>query len=205
MYEIEVKVPADLPQVRDRLTSIGVSTAEEVTQVDTYFDPPHRSFAETDEALRVRRERRSGDVHVRVTYKGPLLEAESKSRAEFETTVGDGDTLETIFERLGFDAVETVRKTRTRYRVDGYTVSLDEVAGAGTFVEVEREVDLEESESAETAGDAGSDEGGPEERISREVASVREGAFDVLRRIDLDPDDQIRTSYLELILQSNER
>ena len=37
-----------------------------------------------------------------------------------------------------------------------------------------------------------------------DVADVREGAADVLRGLGLDPDDQIRTSYLGLLLDVGE-
>jgi len=55
MYEVEVKVPADLDAVRERLADAGAGRVATVAQADTYFDAPHREFAETDEALRVRR------------------------------------------------------------------------------------------------------------------------------------------------------
>jgi len=57
MYEVEVKVPADLEAVRDRLEALEATPRGAVVQVDTYYDAPHREFAETDEALRIRSER----------------------------------------------------------------------------------------------------------------------------------------------------
>jgi len=176
MYEVEVKVRAAHGPVRGRLADLDAEALGTVEQADTYYGHPVREFAETDEALRVRRETREGKdgTGARITYKGPLVEAESKTREEFETAVGDGETAAAIFDRLGFDAVETVEKTRERFRVGDYTVTLDTVAGLGEFVEVETE--------AET------------------VAPAREGAFDLLGDIGLDPEDQTRTSYLGLLL-----
>ena len=57
MYEVEVKVAADHAAVRERLPDEAEALGT-VEQVDTYFDAPHRDFAATDEALRLRRERR---------------------------------------------------------------------------------------------------------------------------------------------------
>ncbi|ARS91463.1 class IV adenylate cyclase [Natrarchaeobaculum aegyptiacum] len=190
MYEVEVKVPADHATVRDRLEAVAADSLGQVVQVDTYYDAPHREFAETDEALRIRRESVSGGTvganpledgafESRVTYKGPLLEDESKSREEFETGVDDGGTMAAVLEHLGFDPAATVRKERERYDLDGYTVTLDAVDDVGEFVEVELDVDHEE-----------------------DLEPAREGAYDVLERLDLDPDDQIRTSYLGLLLES---
>lgn len=182
MYEVEAKVPADLERVRDRLDDLEADDLSSVVQEDTYYDAPHRSFPETDEALRLREERRSrsetGDHVVRVTYKGPLVDDASKTREEVETVVDDGAAMDAILRRLGFNPVATVRKERDRYAVAGYTVTLDAVAGVGEFVEVEAEADEETLES------------------------VRDGAFDVLERLGLDPDAQIRLSYLELLLGS---
>ncbi|WP_336038194.1 class IV adenylate cyclase [Halobacterium yunchengense] len=204
MYEVEVKVPADHDAVRGALAALGVERAETVAQADTYFDAPHRDFAETDEALRVRRTaaataafdpaaagETSGAVDAvldgedggpgesRVTYKGPLLEAESKSREEFETGVDSGEALGEIFGRLGFEPAATVRKLRERYRVGEFTVLLDAVEDVGEYVEVETDV---------------ADEA--------DVAAAREAAYDVLRRLGLDPADQVRTSYLGLKLDA---
>lgn len=179
MYEVEVKVPADLERVRDRLADLDLSPTERVTQIDRYYDAPHRSFADTDEALRVRRQRSGDDERVEVTYKGPLVDEASKTREEVQTTVADEDAIDLILDRLGFDAAATVRKERTFYDVDGYTVTLDDVADVGRFVEVET-----------AAAEA-------------ELQEARRGAFDVLERLGLDPDDQVRTSYLGLLLDDS--
>lgn len=177
MYEVEVKVRADHDRVRDRLAELGAEPVNEVAQVDTYYDAPHREFAETDEALRVREEATAdGDETTELTYKGPLVETGSKTRREIETAVADGDAADAILGALGFDPAATVRKDRDRFAVDGYTVTLDVVEGLGEFAEVETEASEESVESA------------------------REGAFAILRDLGLDPDDQIRTSYLGLKL-----
>jgi len=178
MYEVEVKVAADLAAVAERLDELGATRTAAVEQVDTYYDAPHREFAETDEALRVRRETRDSDTEARITYKGPLVETESKTREEFETQIDDGQTADAIFENLGFTPAATVRKDRRFYRYDGYTVTLDDVEGVGEFVEVETETD-----------EAG-------------VEQAREGAYEVLETLGLNPDDQIRTSYLGLLLEN---
>lgn len=180
MYEVEVKVEADHDAVRDRLEAHGAEFDGRVEQSDTYLDAPHRDFATTDEALRVRRETENGDTSYRITYKGPLVEATSKTRAEIETGVDNGDDATAIFEQLGFTPVETVEKTRECYSIDGYTVMLDDVKGIGEYVEVESQI-AEDDAALEQA---------------------RSGAFELLGSLGLDPDDQIRTSYLGLLLDS---
>ena len=174
MYEVELKLRAAHGPVRERLRELGAEAVGRVEQEDTYYDAPHRSFAETDEALRVRRERDADRTTVRLTYKGPLVEAESKTREEHETAVADETEVRAILDGLGFARAATVRKERERFTHDGYTVTLDSVDGLGEFVEVEREAEV--------------------------VEAVREGAVAVVRDLGLDPEAQVRTSYLGLLL-----
>jgi adenylate cyclase class 2 len=180
MYEVELKLRASHDAVRERLDALDAKRVNAVTQVDTYYDAPHRDFAETDEALRIRREERGDEATTRVTYKGPLVEAASKTRKEVETGVADADRFDDILGALGFSPAAVVEKERERYTLDGYTVTLDTVADLGEFVEIERE-------ATET-----------------ELESVREGAVAHLRDLELNPGDQIRTSYLGLLLDSSE-
>jgi adenylate cyclase class 2 len=181
MYEIEVKVRADHDPVRDRLRSRDAERVGQVRQVDTYYDHPARSFATTDEALRVRREEPIGDdPATRLTYKGPLVESTSKTREEFETDVGDADAIDAILRKLGFEPTPEVSKERELFALEGYTVTLDTVDRVGTFVEVEH--------------------GG----TKAEIETFREGARDLLRELGLDPADHVRTSYLELVLDAAE-
>jgi adenylate cyclase class 2 len=175
MYEVELKLRADHDRVRDRLAALGAEQAGEVTQVDTYYDAPHRAFGETDEALRLRRETTAdGATTTKLTYKGPLVEAESKTRREHETVVGDAEAARAILSNLGFEPAATVEKERRFFEHDGYTVTLDRVDGLGEFVEVETEAEA--------------------------VGPAREGAVALLEELGLDTDEQIRTSYLGLLL-----
>lgn len=188
MYEVELKIPADHEAVLQALTSLEAEYLGAVRQVDTYYDAPHRDFAATDEALRLRREYpEDGEATVAVTYKGPLVEAESKTREEAETVVGDGGEMATVLENLGFEPAATVSKDRDRYAVGEFTVTLDAVDGLGEFVEVETAVS--------TDGHEGDGDGPP-----AAVRGARERAGDLLVSLGLDPADQIRTAYLGLLL-----
>ena len=187
MYEVEIKVPAGLDATRERLREAGAERVDSRLQRDTYYDAPHREFAETDEALRIRRETplaedggsaaEDGESTATVTYKGPLLEEASKTRAEHETGVDDGEALAAALSGLGFEPAATVEKRREFWSYDGFTVTLDAVTGLDEYVEIERAV--------ETEG---------------EVDAAREAAVEALDRLGLDADDQVRTSYLGLLL-----
>ena len=181
MYEVELKLRADHESLRERLDDAGADQIEHRRQIDTYYDAPHRSFADTDEALRIRREEPAdGDAVTKLTYKGPLVEAASKTREEHETVVDDDEALQGVLAGLGFEPAAVVEKDRTYFSFDGYTVVLDAVDGLGEFIEIEREV--------------------PES----EVEAAREEAIALLERLGLDPDEQIRTSYLGLLLAADD-
>jgi adenylate cyclase class 2 len=180
MYEVELKLRASHEAVRERLSALDADRTGRVRQVDTYYDAPHRDFAETDEALRIRREEATEGSTTRVTYKGPLVEAASKTRREVETGVADADRMDDILGALGFSPAAVVEKDRERYALDGYTVTLDTVGDLGEFVEIERET--------------GEDD----------LTATREGAVARLRDLGLDPDDQIRTSYLGLLFDASD-
>ncbi|EMA55922.1 MULTISPECIES: class IV adenylate cyclase [Halococcus] len=191
MYEVELKVRAAHEPVREALVAREATCLGTVEQNDTYYHAPHRSFAETDEALRLRRETREENVEnpedvegteestAHLTYKGPLVDTTSKTREEAETVVDDPEAAETIVEALGFSPAASVRKHRERFALGEYTIALDSVTDVGQFVEIERTVETE-----------------------AEIDAARDGARERLADLDLDPDDQLRTSYLALLLDA---
>ena len=142
MLEIEVKRPvADFGTVEKRLTEWGAKPEAPRREADHYYNAPDRDFAQTDEALRLRR---SGP-HNCLTYKGPKIDAQTKTRTEIEVSLVDGDTaaadLCRLLEHLGYRPVAVVRKERVGYHCtrQGFDVhvTLDTVADVGRFVEAE--------------------------------------------------------------------
>lgn len=176
MYEVELKVRATHEEVRQELESAGARPLGTVDQRDVYFDAPHRDFAARDEALRLREETDGEGPTAILTYKGPKLDRESKTRKEHETSVGSPEALKDALEALGFEPAATVAKTRARFDLDGFTVVLDTVEGLGEFVEVET-----------TAPEA-------------DVEAAQQAVAETLERLGLDPESGISTSYLELLL-----
>lgn len=137
MLEIEVKAALqDRREVETRLRGLGAKAEEERRQVDLYFAHPCRDFGATDEALRLRLD---GDRQV-MTYKGPKLDARSKTREEIEQPI-EFDRMVTTLRRLGFKDFLRVEKVRTDYVWEDIVISLDRVDGLGDFIELEVEDD----------------------------------------------------------------
>ncbi|HXX55640.1 MAG TPA: class IV adenylate cyclase [Methanoregula sp.] len=135
MLEIELKVavPA-LGPVRERLIRLGAEPAGSAREHDVYYNAPHRDFARTDEAVRVR----YTDDHAVVTYKGPKIRSSGlKAREELNTAVESGPVFEVMLDRLGFTRTAEVNKQRENFRYARASVSLDKVEELGTFVEIE--------------------------------------------------------------------
>jgi adenylate cyclase class 2 len=149
VYEVELKFRVSDPAALERrLAALGAEPEPAVEQVDRYFAHPARDFAVTDEALRLRR---VGD-DVALTWKGPRIDATTKTRREIELAVARVTAEPTggavsiarwteLLEALGFRQVREVVKRRriavVRRAAAEIEAALDDVAGLGTFLELE--------------------------------------------------------------------
>ncbi len=171
MFEIEIKVRIpDINTIREAIKAHGGIFSETLIEKDNYYNAPHRNFAETDEALRIR-ETDNGTV---MTYKGPKETIQgSKVRSETNLTINSGKDAETILQSLGFFRVAEVIKKREYWKYQDFSIALDEVEGLGSFIEIEL---LSDTDIAEVAARI--------DRFSKELGIVGE---------------RITVSYLELL------
>jgi len=141
-YEVEQKFA--LPSkddVASVTSALGLVLADPVQQVDHYFAHPARDFGVTDEAFRLRQ---VGEQNF-VTYKGPRIDQETKTRRELELPLPAGSEIVEQFTELwmalGFRLAGTVRKMRRKaaFSWRGYECELvhDEVQELGDFMELE--------------------------------------------------------------------
>lgn len=131
MLEVEIKARVKIKQIQSKLNDIGARSLGEEHQRDIYFSHPCRDFKERDEALRVRRIKNEYFL----TYKGPKLDEETKTREEIEIKVGKG--IVSLLEKLGFSKLREIEKKRSFYQWENLAISLDKVEGLGEFLEVE--------------------------------------------------------------------
>ena len=145
---------ADLDACQRRLVELGAEVGDLVDQVDAYYAHPLRDFAQTDEALRIRR---VGEANC-VTYKGPKLDPLTKTRREIELPLASGEAgaaqFGELLEALGFRPAVIVKKQRRQVSLQrqhwNVEVALDTVDEVGTFVELELAVDEAQVAGAQT-------------------------------------------------------
>jgi len=145
-FEVEQKFYVDdLPALESRLRELDAEERAAEEHRDTYFRHPCRDFAETSEALRLRRI----DGQPRITYKGPKLPGDVKARRELEWRLDPhdphGKNTAELWQLLGFEPLRTVAKRRRAFSLpqpnEAFEVVIDEVESLGTFAEIELVVD----------------------------------------------------------------
>lgn len=116
MFEVEMKFRVAAPEMLEkRLAELGIAMEPEVEECDTFFRHPSRDFAQTDEGLRLRRRIDADGREERfITYKGPKLDATTKTRREIEIPLGIDDPWWELLEALGFQEAARVHKFRRR-------------------------------------------------------------------------------------------
>ena len=156
MYEIELKFPlADVGPVVKQIADWGAIPGSEQVQVDLYFNHPARDFVQTHEAFRLRR---IGEEN-RLTYKGPVLDKQTKMRREIEFPLAPGDAASDqcreMLILLGFRPVREVHKRRIPFHYEEggreFEFAIDRVEHLGSFIEIET---LAEETDRTTARDA---------------------------------------------------
>jgi adenylate cyclase class 2 len=183
--EVELKFAlaglSEVDVLRERFAAVGAEPHETIEQRDIYFEHPNRDFAKTDEAFRMRC---VGEQNF-LTYKGPLLDAVTKTRREIELATAPGHLaakqLTEMLTALGFRPVREVAKRRSPYLVKWHSrqveLVLDDVVGLGWFLELETLADEADHDGA------------------------RECLFDLSRQLRLGKSE--RRSYLRLLLEKD--
>lgn len=176
MIEVEVKARIDgFEEIEEKLESMGAVKSKTEFQEDIYFASPIVDFAKTDEALRIR----TTNNDIFITYKGPKLNRDAKTRKEVEMNIESAEKARDIFEEIGFKPVRTVRKNRQYYTYENFEISLDDVEGLPPYMEIE--ISLEDG---------------------NDYTEAQKMIFDLFERLGI-TDGFERTSYMELLEKLN--
>jgi adenylate cyclase class 2 len=152
-YEVELKYAVDdMPQLLEKLGRFGLCFGEAVEEHDTFYQHPVKDYATTDECLRIRN--RAGEY--RITYKGPKVDRETKTRREIEIYLTDNAEIarqwDNLLQALDFRVAAELKKMRRSaglvYLEQKYELSLDHIDGLGDFIELENIADESQLDDA---------------------------------------------------------
>lgn len=144
-YEIERKRQflGDLEGFIAQLGSQGFFLASETTEIDSYYSRPDVDFMQTVECLRVRQR----DDFTEITYKPPTNQRTHtedgiivKPETNLPVSPENAAVAKQLLANLGMVKLVEVNKFRRIFKCDGesgLTISIDEISGAGVFVETE--------------------------------------------------------------------
>ena len=138
--EVEIKVKVnDIEVLKTKLKKAGAKSEGKKTNVDHYFTVHHRDFMKTKECLRIR-ELPEKNKSI-LTYK-PASTDEMKNgmiwKKEFEVEISDARTFSEILKHLDCKKLVTVDKIREIFKLNGLTITVDELKDIGTFMEIEK-------------------------------------------------------------------
>lgn len=177
MREIEVKAKInDLPKLLKRCREQGILLSDSEREVDTLFSVIPNFYEEREKGILpigLTRVREKGNGEVTITYKkhqtGIHLD-----KVEYEVTTSDAKNAKAIFEAIGLIPILVMEKTRQKAHIGEYEVCLDEVAGLGTYIEIEKL--LPESDTT------------PGEEVQREL-------WEVLSSLGVSREDEVLVGY----------
>ncbi len=194
MFEVEIKVQIqDLEELRDIIRYNGGSYKISLLHEDLYFNMPKelRDFKNTDEAIRLRKseefDKNDDDIlltsNCYLTYKGKKIDSTTKTRQEIEVMIDNFDNMKDILKVLGFQEVLTIQKERELYNFlyqdEKIEILLDHIPLLNQyFMELEIVVSS-----------------------PQEIDDARGILFKLLDRFNINKDNSITKSYLELILE----
>lgn len=176
MIEVEMKAKIKDKMVAfEKIKELGGVYSHTEKQHDIYFNAPDKDYKETDEALRIR-EIPDGDDFKRIlTYKGPKIDSESKTRKEVEVSIDNTENMNEILINLGFKPSAIVNKVRRIFQYEEYTITVDKLNQLGYFMEIEYVVN-EDSD----------------------IEIIRDNILEIFKKLEITSGFE-RRSYLELL------
>ncbi|MFX1375273.1 MAG: class IV adenylate cyclase [Promethearchaeota archaeon] len=197
MIEVEIKVQISDPSLIRRKFKENQGTYKfSLIHEDTYFNMPKglRDFKQTDEALRLRKSCRYDKnnhkkIHEKeyfITYKGRKIDSQTKTRKEVDIKIEDIKSMKEILELLGFQEILNVKKERELYEFNFRNYQIEALID---YLPLLNQYFIEVEYLANS---------------SDKIGKIKKILFDFLRLFNIDNEESIRKSYLELILDKLE-
>lgn len=179
MKEIEVKATiSDIGIFKEKLKKLGCSFCDPLIQDDSIFFPIGIGFPEIVKDTPVVRVRDSNGT-VTLTMKKHMTNDNGLTKLEKEVVVSDKQETMDIIEHMGFYLAANVHKKRMECAYQGMTICIDEVAGLGSFIEVEK---LSEADN---------------------YREIQDELFDFLRSLGVCDGDRVTIGYDVIMYEKN--
>lgn len=179
MIEVEIKAKIyDHKLAFEKIIEIGGKYSHSEKQHDIYFNGENTDFKKTDEALRIREIPDGDDFKKILTYKGPKLDTETKTRKEIEVEIDDKTNMTEILISLGYKPSAIVNKVRRIFTYKNYTITIDKLNELGYYMEIEYVTNNEE-----------------------DISEIQNNIFNIFEKLDINKGFE-KTSYLELLEQN---
>lgn len=141
--EIEIKATFDdKEKLKSNLLKLGATQEKVKHQVDEYYNHPSRDTRKTKEYIRLRY--KPGDKAGVFARHVNVADGVTK---EYEVGVEDVSMFKQILDGFNFPLLGTIDKKRETFKLNEFSVTIDEVKDIGNFLEIE--VDGEESQIEE--------------------------------------------------------
>lgn len=177
MKEIEVKARiTNIKNLNKKLSDLGCHFGDSLIQDDAVFLPNGIEFSNITKGTPIVRIRNSNNV-ITLTLKKRIISDNELITLEKEIIASDKQETLEIIEHMGFHEVVKVKKTQTECKHKEMTICIDNVAGLGDFIEVEK---LSENENGET---------------------IQNFLFNFLQSLGIKEEDRIKKGYDTLIYE----
>lgn len=132
--EYKFKLTESADKILSKLTELGYTISKRNYEKTVMYDNKAELMQVTDGRIRLRQ---SGDKYS-LSYKKPLPAEPGKPKREieYETSVGNFETIAKILETMEFSPSSSYEKYRTKAEKDGVQVTIDEYSYQ-TFIEIE--------------------------------------------------------------------
>ena len=176
--EIEVKAKVrDFESIKNKVIELGCTLSEPIVQHDYIYTVKDLDIYKGYKDSAILRIREQNGKYIFTLKKNRSNELDC---IEKELEISDKDTMQEIFELMGYESNVQVHKTRIKGKYAEYEICLDEVEGLGSYIEVEKM----------------SDEDG--EKVQNEL-------FEFLQTLGVLKEDRVFNGYDTLIWMKNNK
>jgi len=144
--EIEIKAKfTDKEKIKIKLAELGAEKEKEKHQIDEYYNHPSKDTKQTNEYIRLRY-KHGGEQGIFAHH----INISDGVNKEFEVKIDDVDTFKQILKNFDFPLLGTIDKKRETFKVNDFTITIDEVKNIGNFIEIETFGEEDEIEAKKT-------------------------------------------------------